>query len=557
MLLKASMILGMLSLFTAFKSKLLFNQHFRFSKRNFVMSFGKSTCKDRLPIVKSFQQKLSSQGVDAFIIPTDDPHLSEYTAAHYNRREFISGFTGSAGTALITRDKSLLFTDGRYHSQAELELDSTWTLMKQGLKDVPTLSEYLSETLPSGSVVAVDPFVHSAADFKKLSEALFPKNIKLITLTENPIDAVWGNRPPAPQGLLRVHDIAYAGVTVSDKLKELRKKLQEKKVSGIVSASLDEIAWLYNIRGADVPCNPVSVSYSLVTMDAAFLFIDSKKVPSDVLKHLTKAGVTVRPYEDALPVIQEMVKSQGKKIWIDSKRVNQAIFSLTNASTVFEADSPLILMKAYKNEAELRGMKEAHIRDGAAMAEFLSWLEVELKRRREAAGPTARAGLTEVEIDEHLTEFRKSYGHFLDLSFPTIAGVGSNGAIIHYRAVPESCKTLSDNDILLLDSGGQYTDGTTDVTRTFHTGTPSAYQKEIFTRVLKGHIGIDRQVFPVGTQGCLIDSFAREHLWAIGKDFLHGVGHGVGAALNVHEGPHSISRALIAQPLLPGVKFSI
>jgi Xaa-Pro aminopeptidase len=221
-------------------------------------------------------------------------------------------------------------------------------------------------------------------------------------------------------------------------------------------------------------------------------------------------------------------------------------------------------MKACKNDAELRGMREAHIRDGAAMAEFLSWLEAELIRRRQVASTgssssssSSSIGITEVEIDEHLTEFRKSYGQFLDLSFPTIAGVGSNGAIIHYRAVPESCKTLSDNDILLLDSGGQYVDGTTDVTRTFHTGTPSAYQREIFTRVLKGHIGIDRQVFPVGTQGCLIDSFAREHLWAIGKDFLHGVGHGVGAALNVHEGPHSISRALIAQPLVPGVRCNV
>jgi len=527
---------------------------------------GKSALTHKIPIVKTFRENIHKQGIDAFIIPTDDPHLSEYTAEHYNRREFISSFTGSAGTALITRDKSLLFTDGRYHNQAELELDSTWTLMKQGLKDVPTLSEYLAETLPSGAVVAVDPFVHSAADFKKLSEALSPKNIKLITVSENPVDSVWVNRPAAPQGLLRVHDIAYAGVSVTDKLKDLRKKLQEKKVAGIVSASLDEIAWLYNIRGADVPCNPVSVSYSLVTNDAAFLFIDSRKVPAEVLKHLTKAGVTVRPYEDTLPVIQDMVKVHGKKIWIDSKRVNQAIFSLTNTSTVLEADSPIILMKACKNDAELRGMREAHIRDGAAMAEFLSWLEAELIRRRQVASTgspssssssSSSIGITEVEIDEHLTEFRKSYGQFLDLSFPTIAGVGSNGAIIHYRAVPESCKTLSDNDILLLDSGGQYVDGTTDVTRTFHTGTPSAYQREIFTRVLKGHIGIDRQVFPVGTQGCLIDSFAREHLWAIGKDFLHGVGHGVGAALNVHEGPHSISRALIAQPLVPGVRCNV
>lgn len=552
------MLLGMITFaYASLKSKLFPRQFQLFSNKAFVMSLGKNLNTDKIPIVKSFRESISKQGVDAFIIPTDDPHLSEYTAEYFNRREFISGFTGSAGTALITKDKSLLFTDGRYHNQAELELDSTWTLMKQGLKDVPTLSEYLADTLPSGSVVAVDPFVHSAADFKRLSEALSPKNIKLITVSENPVDSIWSKRPASPQGLLRVHDIAYAGVSVTDKLKDLRKKLQEKKVTGIVSASLDEIAWLYNIRGADVPCNPVSVSYSLVTHDAAFLFIDSKKVPAEVLAHLNKAGVTVRPYEDTLSVIQDMVKVHGKKIWIDSKRVNQAIFSLTNSSTVVEADSPIILMKACKNDAELRGMKEAHIRDGAAMAEFLSWLEAELIHRKQAAtGNTgAAAGITEVEVDLHLTEFRKSYGHFLDLSFPTIAGVGRNGAIIHYRAVPETCKTLTDNDMILLDSGGQYVDGTTDVTRTFHTGTPSAYQKEIFTRVLKGHIGIDRQVFPVGTQGCLIDSFAREHLWAIGKDFLHGVGHGVGAALNVHEGPHSISRALVAQPLVPGVSL--
>ena len=421
--------------------------------------------------------------------------------------------------------------------------------MKVGLKDVPTLQEYIS-SLKSGSTVGVDPFLHAASEYNKLSEILKSKGLHIKPVDNNPIDSIWMARPSAPKSDLRVHSIEYAGKSVTEKLIDLRLKLAEKNTTAIIAASLDEISWLYNIRGADVPCNPVSVSYALVTTNNAYLFIDENKVPNEVRDHLMKSNVQIKPYNDIISVLTMESNQLKSKIWIDPKRVNYALYSIVNSTNRYEAESPVVLMKAIKNEAELKGMKACHYKDGAAMVEFFTWLENYL------ATDTINQGISEYDIDIKLTEFRKSYGAF-DLSFPTIAGVASNGAIIHYRAQKDTCKILTSNDNILLDSGGQYYDGTTDVTRTFHTGTPSAYIKEMFTRVLKGHIGIDTRVFPTGTAGCLIDSFAREHLWSIGKDFLHGVGHGVGAALNVHEGPQSISRTLaVTQPLVPGMIVS-
>ena len=381
----------------------------------------------RTQLVDKFKEHLANNHIDAFIVPTDDPHLSEYTAPYYNRREFISGFTGSAGSAVITKDKSLLFTDGRYHNQASMELDESWTLMKLGLKDVPTVTEYLSTSLPSGSVVGVDPFLHSASEYQKLVSAFAPKDITLKSIESNPIDSIWGEKRPAPPaGTLRVHAIEYAGKSVADKLKDLREQLTAKKCDGIASTSLDEIAWVYNIRGSDVPCNPVAVSYALITLDSAYLFIDAKKVPVEVQAHLTESGVTILPYEHTLPTISDLTQTQGKTLWLDTKRVNHAIYSVTNSTTRYEADSPIILMKACKNDIELNGMKAAHLRDGAAMAEFFHWLETTL------SDPTAH--LTEVDIDTHVCAFRRSYG-MSEPSFDTIAGVGGNGAIIHYRYI--------------------------------------------------------------------------------------------------------------------------
>ena len=487
------------------------------------------------------------EGIDAFLAPTDDPHMSEYTAPYYGRREFISGFTGSAGTAVITTDKALLFTDGRYHNQAELELDAKyWTLMRQGLKDVPTPTEFLSQNLKKGSSVGIDATIHSATFVKKMIDTLNIKNINVKIITENPIDDIWGDsRPAAPSGLLRIHDIAYAGKTVSQKLTDIRQIMKTNNVYGMTVTSLDEIAWLFNVRGCDVPCNPVAVAYAIITLDSATLYINDIKVTPDVKKHLSDSRVNVSSYDGIFAALKSL--SKKGKIWIDGKTANYSVYKSVEDADRVDKDSPIILMKAKKNDVELAGMKACHIRDGAAVAEFLSWLEEEV-----ANGQT----ITEVEVDEKITASRASFGMFLEPSFPTIAGASSNGAIVHYRAVKETCKVCTTNDLLLLDSGGQYLDGTTDVTRTLHLGNPSNYQKDMFTRVLKGHIGVDSRVFPVGTPGCLLDSYAREHLWAIGKDFIHGTGHGVGAALNVHEGPHRISRALDPQPLQPGMVVS-
>lgn len=473
------------------------------------------------------RELMLSERIDAFIIPTDDPHMSEYTAPHFGRREFVSGFTGSAGTAVVLRDSALLFTDGRYHNQAELELQgSSWTLMKQGLKDVPNFPEFLANSLTPGSVVGYDPLLHAAAPLKRMQDTLAKKNLQLKALASNLVDPVWGaSRPPAPQGKLRIHGLQHAGKSVADKLADIRAALMAAGANALVLTTLDEIAWVFNIRGSDVPCNPVSVAYAMITTDGnATLFIDAGKVPQNVAAELLAgAGVTTQPYEEALPAVQALDRAAAEKgglIWVDGRTVNMGVYNAVNPARCIDRESPVTLMKACKNEAELAGMRACHIRDGAAMAEFFAWLEEELTQ----PGRT----ISEVEVDERVTASRASFGQWLEPSFPTIAGVNSNGAIVHYRAIQETCKQLTNNDMMLLDSGGQYLDGTTDVTRTFHTGAPSAHQREMFTRVLKGHIGLDSRVFPTGTAGCFLDSFAREHLWAIGKDYIHGTGHGVG-----------------------------
>lgn len=500
--------------------------------------------------LRQLRDMLTQKGIDAFIVPTDDPHMSEYTSPFFARREYISGFTGSAGTAVVmAQGKSMLFCDGRYHTQADLEVDAQdWTVMKLGIKGVPTLQEFLSNFLAKGSTVGVDPALHAADGLKNLMTSLQSKSIHVKLLTNNPIDTIWDKdqRPSAPQGLLRQHPLQFSGKSVAEKLLEIRELMNSNGVTALAVTALDEIAWLFNIRGCDVPCNPVAVAYALVTMNSAILFIDEPKA-KPVASHLTESGVTIMPYEKVTDVISSLAKGPGNpKIWVDTKTSNYLIYTSIPETQRFEKNSPIVLMKAKKNDAELLGMRACHLRDGAAMAEFMSWLEDELNTR----------SVSEVEVDEKVTACRAAAGGFIEPSFPTIAGVNENGAIIHYRAVIDMCKQLTKNDMLLLDSGGQYEDGTTDVTRTIHTGTPSALQRELFTRVLKGNIAIDSRVFPAGTPGCLLDAYAREHLWAVGKDFIHGVGHGVGAALNVHEGPHRISRALDPQPLLPGMVVS-
>uniref|UniRef100_A0A7N1A5F9 Metallopeptidase M24 family protein n=1 Tax=Kalanchoe fedtschenkoi TaxID=63787 RepID=A0A7N1A5F9_KALFE len=489
-------------------------------------------------------------GIDAYIIPSQDAHQSEFIAECYMRRTYISGFTGSAGTAVVTKDKAALWTDGRYFLQAEKQLNSNWILMRAGSLGVPTTSEWLNEVLAPGCKVGIDPFLFSYDAAEELKEAIAKKNHELVYLySSNLVDEIWKERPKPPSKSIRIHDLKYAGLDVASKLTFLRYELEGAGSSAIVISMLDEIAWLLNLRGNDVPHSPVFYAYLVVNINGAFLFTENSKVTPEVMDHLKSAKVELRPYDSILSEIESLAV-QGVNLWMDKSSLNTAIVSTfksasdrlkkkkrpilngeTGPDAIFKP-SPISLAKAVKNDAELEGMRNCHLRDAVALVHFWMWLEDEIGKG---------VILTEVDAADKLLQFRSEQSGFMDTSFDTICGSGANGAIIHYRAEPGSCSIVTDKELLLLDSGAQFTDGTTDITRTVHLGEPTARQKECFTRVLQGHIGLDQAVFPENTPGFVLDAFARSSLWKIGLDYRHGTGHGVGAALNVHEGPQSIS----------------
>ncbi|KAF9607623.1 hypothetical protein IFM89_037551 [Coptis chinensis] len=494
-------------------------------------------------------------GIDAYIVPSQDAHQSEFIAECFMRRAYISGFTGSSGTAVVTKDKAALWTDGRYFLQAEKQLSPSWILMRAGNYGVPTTSEWLNDVLAPGCRVGIDPFLFSSDAADELKGEISKKDHELVYLHNvNLVDEIWKeSRPKPPMEPVRLHDLKYAGVDVSSKLSSLRSKLFEVGSSAIVVSMLDEIAWLLNLRGNDIPHSPVMYAYLIVETAGAKLFIDNSKVTPEVMTHLKDSGVELRPF------IIFRLAAKGVQLWLDTSSVNAAIVNtyrsacdkylakllsknksgalegpngrIAHPSAVYRI-SPISMAKAVKNKAELEGMQSSHLRDAAALSQFWAWLEEEIHEN---------VVLTEVEVADKLLEFRaKQYG-FLDTSFDTISGSGANGAIIHYKPEPESCSVVNDKKLFLLDSGAQYVDGTTDVTRTVHFGEPTSWQKECFTRVLQGHIALDQAVFPENTPGFVLDAFARSFLWKIGLDYRHGTGHGVGAGLNVHEGPQSIS----------------
>nr|XP_043620664.1 aminopeptidase P2 [Erigeron canadensis] len=522
--------------------------------------------------LRSLRELFGKPGVniDAYIIPSQDAHQSEFIAECYMRRQYISGFTGSAGTAIVTRHKAALWTDGRYFLQAEKQLSPSWILMRAGNWGVPNTTEWLNDVLAPGGRIGIDPFLFSSEAVNELKETVAKSNHELVYLYDvNLVDEVWKEaRPLPPSKPIRLHDLKYAGVDVSTKLSNLRSELADSGSSAIVISMLDEIAWLLNLRGNDVPHSPVMYAYLIVEINAAKLFVDNSKVTPEVMEYLKKAGVELRPYESILSEIESLA-ARGAHLWLDTASVNAAIAStyatacdkylenvgsksraknLSGAPSVLCKSSPVSLAKAVKNHAELEGMRNSHLRDAAALTEFWSWLEEEMNKN---------VVLTEVEVADKLLEFRVSQDGFVDTSFDTISGSGANGAIIHYRAEPDSCSTVDTQKLFLLDSGAQYLDGTTDITRTVHFGQPSERQKECFTRVLQGHIALDQAVFPENTPGFVLDAFARSSLWKVGLDYRHGTGHGVGAALNVHEGPQSISfRFGNMTPLLKGMIIS-
>ncbi|KAJ3670224.1 hypothetical protein LUZ60_010548 [Juncus effusus] len=505
--------------------------------------------------LSSLRKMFSRQdvAVDAYIVPSQDAHQSEFIAECFTRRAFLTGFTGSAGTAVVTKEKAALWTDGRYFLQAEKQLNNNWTLMRSGTNGVPSTSEWLTDILPSGARVGIDPFLFSFDAAEELKQEISKKNQELILLKDfNLVDEIWKDmKPKPPSEPARVHDMKHAGADVASKLSYLRSQLSENGSSAIVVSMLDEIAWLLNMRGSDVPHSPVFYAYLIVEMERATLFIDNKKITQEVSDHLKNSGVELKPYESILPEIESLAE-KGAKLWLDTSTVNAAIVSVfrtacarytnklnnkTNNQSSYEPDilykvSPVTLAKAVKNNAEIDGMKNAHLRDAAALAEFWCWIEKEIGNNIK---------LSEVDVADKLLEFRQKQEGFIETSFDTISGYGANGAIIHYCPTTEDCSLVEKKSLFLLDSGGQYIDGTTDITRTVHFGQPSIRQKDCFTRVLQGHIAIDQAVFPERTPGFVLDVLARSSLWKVGLDYRHGTGHGVGAALNVHEGPQSIS----------------
>ena len=496
-----------------------------------------------------------------YLIPSDDPHLSEYVPAAYMRRGYLTNFHGSAGTAVVTKDDAYLWTDSRYFNEAALQLDAEhWTLMKQGQPKVPTITKFLADLATSHYTtnskplkVGMDAYVHAASFAKELNEAFdnaatdimegdVPPTVAAIDTLDgkqNLVDSIWEGRPELPKNPFRVHPMKYAGTTVQDKVTKIRSEMTEKKATMTVYSALDDIAYLFNVRCmGDVETCPIGIAYATISQDEVALYCDPEKVaPSDVSEHMNEAGVTVKPYGDIVSDIESHLSGGKKnKVWLENGRCNYAISRVIPDAALIDAQNLVTSMKAVKNEAEMEGMRQAHIVDGVAMAHFMAWLE--------NAIVVEGRSVSEVEVDEVLTGYRANQPGFKEVSFPTIAGVGANGAIVHYRAAEGSdlLKYLDRTQPILIDSGGQYEYGTTDVTRTWHFGeNPDSEFREYYTRVLKGHIGVDSMIFPENTPGFVLDVFARKALWEIGKDYGHGTGHGVGAALNVHEGPHGIS----------------
>lgn len=512
-----------------------------------------------------------SPPLDALVVPSEDYHQSEYVSARDKRREFVSGFTGSAGLALVTKNEALLWTDGRYFLQASQELSAQWKLMRIG--EDPAVDIWIADNLPKDAFIGVDPWCISIDTAQRWERAFSEKQQKLVQTTKNLIDEVWINRPQEEINAVIVQPLKFAGRSVADKLKDLRKRLLQEQARGIIFTALDEVAWLYNIRGSDVAYCPVVHAFAIVTANSAFLYVDKRKVSVEVQAHLVENEIEIRDYTavssdvtllatDDLDTVSTVKRVNGghqaeensnNLIWADPGSCCYALYAKLNPDTVLLQQSPLALAKALKNSVELDGLKKAHIRDGAAVVQYLVWLDKKMQDVYGASGyflekesakkekQLQSLKLTEVTVSDQLESFRASKENFKGLSFPTISSVGSNAAIIHYSPKAEACAELDPDKIYLFDSGAQYLDGTTDITRTVHFGKPSTHEKACYTAVLKGHIALGNARFPNGTNGHALDILARIPLWKDGLDYRHGTGHGIGSYLNVHEGPHLIS----------------
>ena len=493
--------------------------------------------------IEELRTVMKSEGIDAFVFPSTDPHNGEYVPEHWKGREFISGFNGSAGTAVVTMDDAALWTDSRYFLQAEEQLAGTgFRLMKLKIEGTPTISQWLGRKLAAngGTVVGIDGMVNSIGTVEALADELRAEGGITLRTNFDPLKVIWKDRPAIPSDMAIVHPQKYAGESAQSKIARIRQAWRERQVEGMLVSALDDSAWAVNIRGTDVHCNPVVVSYLLITMDSVTLYINSDKLTPVVREHLAANGVMTDEYEN---VKKGLAGYDGYNILMDPDETCYTLYKAYGDRPKVLAPSPLPSMKIVKNETEIMGYRYAMLRDGIAMVKFLRWLVPAVEE----------GGVTEVSASDELEAFRAEQSLFKDISFDTIAGYGAHGAIVHYEPTPETDIELKPEGLLLLDSGAQYLDGTTDITRTIALGPVTDEQKHIYTLVLKGHIRLAMAKFPANASGTQIDILAREAMWREGLNYMHGTGHGVGSYLSVHEGPHQIRMEYKPEPLRAGM----
>ena len=500
---------------------------------------------DRLAALRA---ELASRPLTGFVVPLTDEHQSEYVAPYAQRLAWLTGFTGSAGTAVVLADKAALFIDGRYTLQVADQVDAA-LFEHHNIADTSVVA-WLKAQVQAGDTVGYDPYLHTVGWVGEAEAALEAVGARLVAVDANPVDAVWTDRPGLPDAPAVPHETAYAGQSAADKRALIAATLREQGAAAAVLTALDSIAWAFNIRGRDVEHTPVALAYAIVRADeTATLFIDPAKTDDALRRHLGNA-VTLQPrdgFADGLTALAAD-SERGARVLVDPHSASAAVFATlgeAGAAIVRGAD-PCALPKAAKNQAEQHGARQAHRRDGVAVTRFLAWLSAE----------APKGGLDELGAADHLLALRTDGDRFRDASFDTISGAGPNGAIVHYRVTPETNRRIEPGSLYLVDSGGQYLDGTTDITRTVAIGEPGAEERDRFTRVLKGHIALATAIFPDGTTGAQLDALARKPLWDAGLDYDHGTGHGVGSYLGVHEGPQRIAKLPNTVALKPGMILS-
>lgn len=495
--------------------------------------------------LEKLREVMRREHLSAFIFPSTDAHQSEYVADHWQGRAWISGFNGSAGTAVVTMRSAALWTDSRYFIAAEEQLRGTeFQLMKLKVEGTPTISDWIASELSQNEdecrEVGLDGMVNSYNDTMALISDLRKAGGITVRTNFDPLEQIWMNRPAIPENPVEIQSLNFAGETVDDKIQRIRKALREHHADGILVSALDDIAWTLNLRGTDVHCNPVFVSYLLISSDQVSLFVNPKKISSEVKAYLDEHGISLFDYNQ----VEEGLESYADyNILLDGDETSSCLWKSVKCQEIIAVKSPIPVMKAVKNATEIEGYHRAMLRDGVAMVKFLKWLK-----------PAVEAGgQTEMSIDKKLTSLRAEQNLFRDISFDTIAGYQAHGAIVHYEATPETDAPLLPEGLVLIDSGAQYQDGTTDITRTIALGPVTEEMKHVYTLVLKGHIQLELAKFPDGASGTQIDALSRECMWREGYNFLHGTGHGVGSYLNVHEGPHQIRMEWKPTPLRAGM----